>query len=543
MTMAPQHRTLVGIGLAFLVALLVWVLPAGGPKPPADPRSSESNGDVGGSLPSLSARWSSSTVATTPSLLTVTLSSRTGIPNESAYLLSVKSGARSIDCVVSVDAGHVRASLQDPDPKKPESVDASRASDSEVHVRLFGLRPAAYTVGARRLDPGEPFLFSVPMEVVYPAERSVRLSLGVRAEEGQLVVSLKGPLLLTSAYVRVRDGEGRVVARGTIHAPRSGSSGEISGVVVVPAEETLVVEMPSYEPGSGVLGSPDPQPVVVQRGGLRRLSFTVPSSVRVSVSACDENGESVPFLMSVWNLPPYNRPRLLRIAGSVQATGGHRVWELRLPPGRYAIRAMPKSNSSAGWSEVSVGDSDVDVVVSVAAVGLRAHLSLVDDGGTPLDGVRLNLNRVSTTLHDDLSIIAMTDMEGRVVTPPIPAGTYRLMLWDLKLAREVAIYSEDEAEIRLPPKSDGQAEVRGVVRGPGGPVRFTRVYLARGDRWAHTTPTGTSGAFEFTGLPAGSYRVFVAPSWSSLPPRVGGELLVAVGARSIQNVVVDVQSE
>jgi len=152
--------------------------------------------------------------------------------------------------------------------------------------------------------------------------------------------------------------------------------------------------------------------------------------------------------------------------------------------------------------EVEVGDVQVPM-------GRRVSVSVNDEGGGPLGGVRLGVASGPT---------AVTDARGHGVLEGLGVGAATLTAtkvgW-VEAKKSLVVEERDEAvELSLRP---ARGAIWGVAHGVGGPLAGVAVELR--PSWASMT-TSADGAFRFEGLEPGTYAVVVTREGSTEARRV-----------------------
>src|SRR5205814_112289 len=113
----------------------------------------------------------------------------------------------------------------------------------------------------------------------------------------------------------------------------------------------------------------------------------------------------------------------------------------------------------------------------------------------------VNLNRATDAVEGSFALAATTDDDGRLTTPYVPPGSYRLILWREHLAKAIDVASaapsgagadvfptfalvlpeadrEADPEAKPEAKSESRASLSGTVVGAAGaPVRFATIFL------------------------------------------------------------------
>jgi hypothetical protein len=408
----------------------------------------------------------------------------------------------------------------------------------DLAMRIGRVPRGVYAIAFRRVDESEPYLFGSTTGVALPDVTTVTIPLRSRLRSGLLEISVVGSAPTPrTADVQVFHGVSQV-GRATLRSREP--SERVSGLAKVPADIDLEVRVAHYTPASAALGPLAPQTVNVAEGSSRHLEFRLPAAARVTLRTEDENGEYLPFTASVWDVTDPTSRRFVATGTEGEYDSELRFARIWLRPGLYFGAANPRARGGPAQAHFAVGELDREVKFRSAPAGPRTTVEIRNADGKPFGDESINLNRVATELEDQMPFGTRTDDRGRVVTPPIPSGRYRLMLWSLHLSTEVELRGGD---LRVTIPSDlgrGGARVEGVVRLRDGGALSCATYLADSSAWTRFTHADHRGRFAFDDASDGTSRVFVAGSWFSDPAFDDGSSEVRLDESGRASVVVEV---
>lgn len=447
--------------------------------------------------------------------VTVRLHCDGGFPVDGDFVVELSVGSRVLDCRVHLDGGQAAASV-DGEDELLGRLATSTPSPSTIELRFDAAPYGPLSVVARRTDTRAPYLFAEPVVVRIPVVELVDVRLGVRSDEARVAVELASDVALRRARVQLLRGD-ELLSSDDIVSGRGGSQTTIRGLLSC-SPGTTTVRVASYEPGSTVLGLPASQTVSLEAGKLERIRFVAPRGTPVTFVARGSDGEPVPFGLSVWSTGADGRRDFVDVGSSVETRGGGRFWTARLRPGQYSGLGRPDVRFAAAWTNFTVTDDPSSVQFDVRDEGLHVRLVLRGRDGLPLANTALNLNRVAHRLEDAIALPTTTDPDGTVVTPAIPSGRYRVVVWKHAVSREIEIVDVGPYDLTIPVEStEGpRGEVAGVVRLPGGePCAFSVVYLESESGWSRVADTDGVGGFQFPSVAPGTYAVVVPSSWFS----------------------------
>jgi hypothetical protein len=133
--------------------------------------------------------------------------------------------------------------------------------------------------------------------------------------------------------------------------------------------------------------------------------------------------------------------------------------------------------------------------------------------------VRFNLNSTTPLLEDAVAQSATTDEEGRAAVSGVRPGSYRLVLWDERISREMNLTGNSDLRFVLPTESKGTSTLairllRADQRGAS-----ALVYLhPREGEWARVASPDGGGNCRFDVSP-GSWVIHVPWTPISYEPR------------------------
>ncbi len=145
-----------------------------------------------------------------------------------------------------------------------------------------------------------------------------------------------------------------------------------------------------------------------------------------AIRALDRTGSPLPFRALVWRDGEGREPRpapglLLTTGTALEHTG-------RGPVGDLSVLVIPTHTGAPTWARVPLaGRAVVPIDVRVGLEGGVLDLRLVDEDGAPRALWQVDLVRADASeLSAFVSWSGSADLEGHVMTPPLPAGAYLL---------------------------------------------------------------------------------------------------------------------
>jgi len=400
----------------------------------------------------------------------------------------------------------------------PDSLDASSVTSLELartDLRVSGLPPgpvrALAVLQVDRTVIGIAGPISIGADVieatldVVPADRLGSVVADVRRDG-----SAFGP-----ATVVVRAG-GLVV--GSLHGVR-GRGASIPAPVGIPLEVSL-----ADTPGSEELGLPPPRELTLAPRETRDVVFALDDGVPFTIRAIGPDGGALAFRALVFRDPegrgPRPAPGLLLTYGITMEHAG------RGPVGELSVLVIPMRTGAPTWARASLaGRTVVPIDVRVGLEGAVLDLRLGDDAGSRRGGWHVAMTRTDAT---DLGSFATWSGDvlagGRVVSPPLPPGSYLLELGG-RYVRTVTLPAEGLALTLAAPAHPSRADLGPVLdvstSDAAGQLRTVAgaYVLPEGDGWGQRLEPrrGEPGRFEAAVLSAGRFRVVVPWTWGAGP--------------------------
>ena len=292
----------------------------------------------------------------------------------------------------------------------------------------------------------------------------------------KLDAGMRGPLLATYVVAEAHDGY-----RALFSLPE-----------LDPAFTTGMVMVADHMDGKPLPDRDGPLKIVVP--GDKRADRWVRGVERLRVARIEGNGARLSG--AIESVPGPQGKTLdklqieLRARGSdvLIATAAEKTFQFPdLPPGVYSLRAAAPGFDSLAIESIAIGAGQKverpPVLLTAAAFGSVSHASLklngktvgslsarvVDDGGSPMEGVRVSLIGPTSTTS------AVTDSGGMYTLPGLAAGSYAIQVEQKDFYPEFqsrllaqpgydAVYPDVKLEHCLDPRCSTKRRVRHSIR-------------------------------------------------------------------------------
>ncbi|WNB86359.1 Ig-like domain-containing protein [Cellulomonas sp. ATA003] len=199
-----------------------------------------------------------------------------------------------------------------------------------------------------------------------------------------------------------------------------------------------------------------------------------------------------------------------------------------LPAGSYKLYVQPNEPGfanrwlgGAAFESATVVQVSGPTTVDVALTAAGSVSGVVSTGSGPLSGVSVNAYTADGRVWVKN---ATTGADGRYSLTGLPAGSYKLYVqpnepgfanrWLGGAAFESATVVQVSGPTTVDVALTAAGSVSGVVSTGSGPLSGVSVnaYTADGRVWVKNATTGADGRYSLTGLPAGSYKLYVQPN-------------------------------
>jgi hypothetical protein len=204
-----------------------------------------------------------------------------------------------------------------------------------------------------------------------------------------------------------------------------------------------------------------------------------------------------------------------------------------VPVGNYSVDALDAATGDAGTAQTSITTQDQQDQLNVQLLGLgQVTVSVVDGSGNAVAGAQVSIqsNSFSTPIYS-----ATTQANGTAVFSKVLAGTFSVSAVNpatqLSGMANSSVTANGTDSVTVTLASSGT--ISGTVYQPDGktPAPLLSVVLDGAD----TVTTSTSGAYQFTLVPAGTHAVAVVDSMGNQRAAASGLTIAKQGQQITQN--------